>query len=53
MDLDTTSRKGSHERIYRQLVGEIDILLGNPNGGEGLGPAQRHPGGDHRRRFGA
>jgi primosomal protein N' (replication factor Y) len=37
MDLDTTSRKGSHERIYRQLVrGEIDILLGTQMVAKGL-----------------
>jgi primosomal protein N' (replication factor Y) len=37
MDLDTTSRKGSHERIYRQLVRqEIDILLGTQMVAKGL-----------------
>ncbi len=37
MDLDTTGRKGSHERIYRQLVkGEIDILLGTQMVAKGL-----------------
>ncbi|HEY8392324.1 MAG TPA: primosomal protein N' [Capillibacterium sp.] len=37
MDLDSTSRKGSHERIYRQLVRrEIDILLGTQMVAKGL-----------------
>jgi len=37
MDLDTTGRKGSHERIYRQLVRqEIDILLGTQMVAKGL-----------------
>jgi primosomal protein N' (replication factor Y) len=37
MDLDTTVRKGSHERIYRQLVKqEIDILLGTQMVAKGL-----------------
>ncbi|NLM36935.1 MAG: primosomal protein N' [Firmicutes bacterium] len=37
MDLDTTSRKGSHEQIYRQLVRrEIDILLGTQMVAKGL-----------------
>jgi primosomal protein N' (replication factor Y) len=37
MDLDTTGRKGSHERIYRKLVRqEIDILLGTQMVAKGL-----------------
>lgn len=37
MDLDTTSRKGSHEQIYRRLVRrEIDILLGTQMVAKGL-----------------
>lgn len=37
MDLDTTGRKGSHERIYRQLVeGEVDILIGTQMVAKGL-----------------
>lgn len=37
MDLDTTGRKGSHARIYRQLVeGEIDILIGTQMVAKGL-----------------
>jgi len=37
MDLDTTGRKGSHERIYSQLVqGEVDILVGTQMVAKGL-----------------
>ncbi len=37
MDLDSTVRKGSHEKLYRQLVkGEIDILLGTQMVAKGL-----------------
>ncbi len=37
MDLDSTIRKGSHEKLYRQLVkGEIDILLGTQMVAKGL-----------------
>lgn len=37
MDLDTTGRKGSHERIYRQLVeGQIDVLIGTQMVAKGL-----------------
>lgn len=37
MDLDTTGRKGSHERIYKQLVeGKIDILIGTQMVAKGL-----------------
>lgn len=37
MDLDSTSRKGSHHRIYQELAsGEVDILLGTQMVAKGL-----------------
>ena len=37
MDLDTTGRKGSHEKIYRELCkGKIDILVGTQMVAKGL-----------------
>lgn len=37
MDLDSTSRKGSHYRIYQELTsGEVDILLGTQMVAKGL-----------------
>ncbi len=37
MDVDSTSRKGSHHRIYQELTsGEVDILLGTQMVAKGL-----------------
>lgn len=37
MDLDSTARKGSHQRLYRQLAdGDFDILLGTQMIAKGL-----------------
>ncbi|NLW47735.1 MAG: primosomal protein N' [Firmicutes bacterium] len=37
MDLDSTSRKGTHHRIYQELTsGEVDILLGTQMVAKGL-----------------
>lgn len=37
MDLDSTSKKGAHQRIYQQLAdGEVDILLGTQMIAKGL-----------------
>lgn len=37
MDVDSTSRKGSHQRIYHELTsGEVDILLGTQMVAKGL-----------------
>lgn len=37
MDLDSTSRKGAHHRIYQELAsGEVDILLGTQMVAKGL-----------------
>jgi primosomal protein N' (replication factor Y) len=37
MDLDSTSRKGAHHRIYQELTcGEVDILLGTQMVAKGL-----------------